>query len=696
MTARFKNFNISTRISNRSGAINVRNILLGDPGLGGYLRLTPAQIISELRQLVAEAEETITQVTQADVPNTWAACFAPLNDVHDRLGQVWGRIEQLQMVMDSPRWRRVTAVGQKLMVAYWTKYQQHQVLYEKYHRLRQSTGYRQLSMTRRRVIDLTLRDFKLVGAHLPVTTRRRIGTINTRLAKLTTEFAHRLLDATNAGMVWTTNGVDTIGIPKNVVSQARHRAQKVKRTGWGFSIQAPEYQSLMRTAVSRDLRRRLYHQAVSRAAEFGPVRHDNTPIMTQILAERLSLAKLLGFRSYAELSLSKKMAATPARAIKFAARIATSAKHKAQHEARDLKKFALTQGIQKMQAWDVDYLIEKIRVNRFGFNQEDLRPFFPHPAVLAVLAEMIYRVFGMRLRRARIDHPYRPDLLAYNLIDGCRVIRGQVIFDLFARAEKRSGAWMDQDTTRRWVGRRHRMPVARCTCNFPLPDRHGVAWLTHDDIHTLWHEMGHVLHLLLTEVDEPDVGGTRGVEWDAVESPSQWFQRFAWEPAMFAALVRHGAKKIPAKKLQRLLESEKFMSGLRILRQTQQTLFDLRLYQQPRPTKSTSLHVWRQILKQYGVLPVTSDNRFPNSFSHVFDGGYAAGYYSYLWAEVMAADAYEPLRRQPSAWRRWGKLFQQEILAVGGSRPAAQSFRAYRRRDPIERPLLRGYGLNRS
>lgn len=666
----------------------------GDAGLAGYRRWTPARMIRQLRKNIGAAEAMIAKVTQPGVPDTWDRFIRPMQEVHDHLEMMWGRIEHLHRVVNSPVLRKIVAQGEALVSKYSSRYMQDIGLYAKFQRLRSFTAYKKLSPDRQRVITLALQDFRLAGAHLPSAKRQKIRRLRAGLAKASTTFSTRLLDATQAGVVVTTNPKDLADIPENVVAEARQRALLQKKTGWLFSIQSPGYTTVMRTASSRSLRQKLYRLSVRRASEFGPTKLNNTPIIAQILRDRQLLAQELGFRTYVEFALSRRMASTANQVQRFLQGIARAAKLRAIRDRHDLDNFARNiLAIDRLQPWDLDFAYEKMRTKRFGFSQEELRPYFPHVAVMKAMFEATGKLFNLRWRPARNFRAYDPTVQAYDCFDRHGPYRGRIVFDLFARPTKHAGAWLHGDTARRRIHGRVRHPIVYCVGNFPVPDKQGISFLSHDDVHTFFHECGHGLHYLLSDIDEPEVSGTNGVEWDAVELPSQWLQRLAWEPTVLDTVGRFSRRPMPKQLRQQLLASEKFGRSLWVLRQIQLGLFDVWLHQQTHVNEKTALKVWRQVVKKYSVMPTTLDNRFPNSFSHIFEGHYAAGYYSYMWAEVLAADAYEPLHTKKKTWSKVGHEFRREILSVGGSRPAAASFRALRKRDPVIQPLLRSYGL---
>lgn len=675
--------------------ITKKNPLLGDPGLADCVRLSPRQMVGAIRQLVGEARAVTIQVTKPGIPDTWDGFVVPLEDVHDRLARAWGRIQHLHAVADTPKLRQVVVVSQRILTIYNAYALQHQRLYQKYLRLRKSSAFRRLTAPQQRAVDLDLRDFSRAGAHLPIVKRRRLRTLRADLSRSGIVFSHRLLDATEHGVVTTERTDDLVGIPATIIAAAKLRARQLHLRGWTFTIHNPEYGTTMRNAANRKLRQRLYHASVNRASELGPARMDTTPIMHRILVARQSVAQLLGYRDHATKVLVDNMARTPRRAVRFSVGITRSAYARARRERQMLERYArIRLGLSRLEAWDVDYVTEQVRGQRFGFSRDDLRPYFLLPAVLDALEVTVAKVYGINLRRKKHYRAYRRDLIVYECYDHDSAYRGLIIFDPFARTNKHAGAWMNEDTSRRIVRGHRQMPVAHCVCNFPPPIAGHPSGLTHDDVHTLFHEFGHVMHLIASDVDVPRVGGISGVEHDAVELPSQWFERFAWEPAVIRLIGKFSRRPLPPLLFRKLLSSRNFISGIRILRQSQFTLFDLLLHQQRRFYAETPIKLWRMVRRRWGVWPNMPYDRFPNSFSHIFDGGYSAGYYGYLWAEVLAADAFQQLHGHPATWPRIGRKFRREILAYGGSRPAAESFRAYRGRDPIQGPLLRGYGLN--
>lgn len=668
-------------------------VLLDDAGLAKLSRLPATAVLREWRLILTETKAT-TQRVARDTDDSWEGIVTPLSQAHERLERAWGRISHLSTVMDTPSCRRIMKRGEVWLTAYSNWFSQHRVLAQKFQRLRAQSG---LTSAERRLLDLFIRDFRLGGAYATPAAQRRIRAIRLRLIRLSTEFSERLLDSTAAGFVFATTPTEVRGIPESLLRVASQRAKQQHRPGWIFGLATPEYVSVMQTAEHRGLRRRMYIAGVTRASEFGPAKHDNTPVVARILQQRQALAQALHFPTYAHLSLSRKMALIPTRAERFLRRLITPAQRQAKREFAALQRYARTSlGIAHFRPWDMEFASEQFRRQRFGFTHESLRPFFPMSAVTAVLWQTAERVLGIRVRPAKHFSGYRPDLRAFDIRDRRGAAMGRIIFDHFVRPEKRQGFWQHTDTARGRMAGRQQLPVAYIVGNFPRPNRRGESYLNHREVETLFHELGHALHTILTEVDLPGLAGTNGVEWDAVELPSQWFEQFAWEPSVFQAIARRAGKRFSAEQLRALERSRTFHGGLWVTRQLVLGLFDLGLHSVRRPTQHTAQQVWVGTYRQISVVPRISQSRMANCFSHLFDGAYAAGYYSYLWAEVLAADAFALFAARPQKWAIYGRRFRQAVLAVGGTKPPAAAYRTFRGRDAAATALNKRYGLRAS
>jgi oligopeptidase A len=674
------------------------NPLLDFSGLPRFDLIQPAHVGEALTRLLAENRALIEQLTQDPTAPTWENFIAPLTDAHEKLSRAWGIVGHLHGVKDVPEWREAYNAHLADVTRYYSELGQNIALYEKTRALKQSPAYAALDDAKKRVIDFDLRDYRLSGAELPEETKPRFQAIQERLAALGAKFSENLLDATNAHAEWVTEAADLAGLPEDIRQAARAAAEKDGKSGWKFTLQAPSYIPLMQYADNRALRQRAYRAYATRASETGPSEWDNTPLIAEILSLRDEAARMLGFESYACLSLVPKMADSAEEVDAFLAELAAKARPHAERDLAELKAFARdVLGLESLEAWDIAYCSEKLRQARYAFSEQEVKQYFPEPRVLNGLFRVIEALYGVSIYPDQAPR-WHPDVRFFSIHREGRLI-GQFYLDLYAREEKRSGAWMDEAITRRRLGDRVQTPVAYLNCNFPAPLEGQSAVFPHDDVITLFHECGHGLHHLLTEVDELAVSGIHGVEWDAVELPSQFMENFCWEWDVLRGMTGHveTGEPLPRALFDKMVAAKNFHSGLAMLRQLEFSLFDIRLHHHTGRGRP-ALDILNEVRRDIAVLSPPAWNRFPQSFSHIFAGGYAAGYYSYKWAEVLSADAFSAFEEAAKSRgsvldRTLGEQFLKEVLSVGGSRPAADSFKAFRGRPPEVDALLRHNGM---
>jgi oligopeptidase A len=669
------------------------NPLLDFSGLPRFAEIKPEHVSPAVDQLLADGRATIASVVQAKP--TWEEFVEPLEDANERLGRAWGQVSHLHAVMDSPALREAYNASLPKVSQYWTELGQNLELYRKYKELEGSPQFAALSAARRRIVHNALRDFRLGGAELPPQGKQRHAEIQEELAKLSARFSENLLDATNAFSI-VVDEARTGGIPADVLQAAREAAEKDGKAGWKFTLHMPSYLPVMQYANDRALRATLYRESATRASEFGKPEWDNTDLVRRIVALRRELAGLLDYPNYAEVSLTPKMAESPAQVLSFLDELARHARPFAEKDAAELRAFAADRlGIPDLQAWDVAYASEKLRLERYAFSDQEVKQYFPEDAVLAGLFRVARALYQIEIVPAKAPL-WHEDVRFFEIRDGAGAVLGQFYMDLYARETKRGGAWMDDAITRRRKGAAIQTPVAHLNTNFSGPIGGKPALFTHDEVLTLFHEFGHGLHHLLTRVEDLGVSGINGVEWDAVELPSQFMENFAWEWEVLSAMTRHvdSGASIPSRLFDRMIAAKNFQSGLAMLRQIEFAVFDMLLHSSFDPAAGRSAQdLLEDVRSRIAVLRPPAYNRFPNSFSHVFAGGYAAGYYSYKWAEVLSADAYSLFEERGVLDADAGRRFLDEILAVGGSRPAAESFRAFRGREPRVEALLRHSGM---
>jgi oligopeptidase A len=673
------------------------NPLLDFSGLPRFAEIRPEHVAPAIDRLLAEGREVIAALAAA--PATWEAFVAPLEDANERIGRAWGQVSHLHAVLDSPALRDAYNASLPKVTQFWTELGQNQQLYEKYKALAGSPAFSSLSRARRRIVDNTLRDFRLGGAELAPEHKPHFAAIQQELAALGAKFSENLLDATNAFSI-VVEEARTSGIPADVLAAAREAANKDRQEGFKFTLRAPSYVPVLQYADDRRLRETLYRESVTRASEYGKPEWDNTALIARIVELRRDLARLLGYATYAEVSLVPKMAETPGQVLAFLDELAHRARPHAERDVAELRAFAAAElGLRELEAWDLAYASEKLRLKRYAFSEQEVKQYFPEDTVLRGLFRVAETLYGVSIAASSAP-VWHEDVRFFEIRDASGERVGQFYADLYARETKRSGAWMDDAIGRRRKGESLQTPVAYLNCNFSRPlgsDGLGKpALFTHDEVQTLFHEFGHGLHHLLTRVDELGVSGINGVEWDAVELPSQFMENFCWEWDVLRTMTRHveRGEPLPRQLFERMLAAKNFQSGLQMLRQIEFALFDMRLHSEFDPTAGRSaLELLEEVRAQVAVLRPPAYNRFPNSFSHVFAGGYAAGYYSYKWAEVLSADAYSYFEEHGVLDAGAGRRFREEILAVGGSRPAAESFRAFRGREPDVEALLRHSGM---
>ena len=672
------------------------NPLLDFAGLPRFADFKPEYVTPAVDALLAENRALIRRLVADDMPVTWSDFVEPLENANERLSRAWGQVGHLNAVMNSPELRDVYNANLQKVTQYYTEVGQNQALYEKFKSLRASPEFGRLDAAQRKIVENELRDFRLGGAELAPERKARFTEIREQLARASSRFSDNLLDATNAFAHYVTDERELAGIPDDVVQAARVAAQADRRDGWKFTLHAPSYLPVMQYADHRPLRELMYKAYVTRAAEFGPPEWNNTPLIAEILTLRREMAQLLGFPSYAEYSLEPKMAESPRQVLDFLEQLAARAKPYAQRDLEELQSFARASlGMTQLEAWDYAYVSEKLRAARYAFSDQEVKQYFPETTVLPGMFKVVGTLYGLTIEPSEAPL-WHPDVRFYSIRDRAGELVGQFYADLYARPSKRGGAWMDEAIARRLKDGSVQKPVAYLNCNFSAPVGGKPALFTHDEVITLFHEFGHGLHHLLTRVNHLGVSGINGVEWDAVELPSQFMENYCWEWDVVEPMTRHvdTASRLPRALFDKMVAAKNFESGMQMVRQLEFALFDLHLHYDYDPASGkTPLALLDEIRRRVAVVIPPAYNRFPNNFSHIFSGGYAAGYYSYKWAEVLSADAYSLFEENGVLDPVTGKRFWNEILGVGGSRPAMESFVAFRGREPKIDALLRHSGL---
>jgi len=674
------------------------NPLSADTALPAFSAIRPEHVLPAVQAALADYRAQIAALTTAPGPHTFAATMLPCEALEHRLQRLWSPVSHLHAVKDSEGLRAAHAEAEQLISEHASELGQNRELYAAVEAVAAQADFTHLPRAARTLVEHDLRDFRLSGVALEEPARSRFREIANALTRLGTEFEDAVLDATEA---WT-EAVDEAalaGVPEVERTAFRSAAEDAGRDGFLVTLHQPSVQAILTYADDRALRARVYAAYNTRASDQGPQagRFDNSARIEQIMALRHEAARLLGFANAAEESLATKMAASPQRVLDFLHDLVRRAKPVAERELAGLREFARAElGIADLQPWDVAYASEKLRLRRFHLSEEELKPYFALPAVLDGLFAITQRVFGVSLRERTGVDVWHPDVRYYDVLDGAgRAIAG-VYMDFYARSAKRGGAWVDVCQARFRAADRTHLPLAYLTCNFAAPAGGAPSLLTHDDVATVFHEFGHGLHLMLSEVDFPGVSDIHSVEWDAVELPSQFMENFVWQRDSLAVFARHwqtGAA-LPDELFARMRAARHFHAGLFLVRQLEFALFDFRLHLEYDPARGArALELLDEVRREVAVIVPPAWQRMPHAFGHVFGGGYDAGYYSYLWAEVLSADAFSRFEEAGTFDRASGEAFRRSILAVGGSRPALESFVEFRGREPQIDALLRSHGL---
>ena len=678
-------------------------------GIPAYAEVKPEHINSAISYLLKEAEAAVHKATDANTPCTWNALAEPLEDATESLGRSWSVISHLNSVADTPELR--AAYGEMLpqVTAFFSSLSQNLALYDKFKVIQNSSEFSKLSTAQKKVIENALRDFRLGGAELTDAQKPRFAQIQDEQAILGKAFSDHVLDATDGFVHLIADEAELAGLPEDAITAAADTAKQKNLEGWAFSLHFPSYYPVMQYSENRALRQLMYQAYVTRASELAPqftngkLEWDNTENMLAQLQLRDEEARMLGFANYAALSIAPKMANTVSEVDQFLGDIAKKSKPFAQQDWDELQAFANTE----LQPWDIPYYSEKLKQARYSFSENELKQYFPLPKVLEGLFGVIQTLFGVKIHQADLP-TWHADVQSFSVSNEDGQIVAYFYLDPYARPGKRGGAWMDDARGRRELANGEiQIPVAYLVCNFAPPVKVDgqlrQPTITHDDVITLFHESGHGLHHLLTQVGALGVSGINGVEWDAVELPSQFMENFCWEWEVLEKMTAHAetGKPLPKALFDKMLAAKNFQNGLGTLRQIVMSLTDWRLHSTFDVTKAKGeavLELSRNTATEFNIIPQPEISRWINSFSHIFAGGYAAGYYSYKWAEVLSADAYsafeEAAKLNGSVLdQQTGKRYRQEILEVGGSRPAAESFKAFRGREPSIDALLRHGGL---
>jgi len=674
-----------------------KNPLIDYPELPPFSNIRPEHVLPAVEQLVADGRARIQQVL-AEGNFDYAHLVQALDEEDDRLGKAFGPAGHLNAVAQNEALRNAYNSCLPLLSEYGTEVGQNAQLCAAYQTLRDSDEWSSLSEAQQKDIDNTLRDFRLSGVDLPDDKKAQYMANSKRLSELTSQFSDNTLDATQAWTKLVTDEAELEGLPDSAKAGAADRAKAADKEGWLLTLDAPVFIAVMSHCKNAELRKEMYVAWTTKASDQGPHagQFDNAAIMDEILKLRHEQAQLLGFANFGEESLATKMARDVNEVIRFLEDLARRAKPQAERELAELRAFAAEQGADQLEPWDIGFWSERLREARYSISEEELRPWFPADTVINGMFAVVGKLFGIQFRQRDDVDTWHEDVRFYELVDDDGSVRAAFYLDMYARTGKRGGAWMDDARIRR---RRAdgslQTPVAYLTCNFAPPAGGKPGLLTHDEVVTLFHEFGHGLHHMLTEQDVSGISGINGVAWDAVELPSQFLENWCWTEEGIALISGHyeTGEPLPKEKLEKMLAAKNFQGAMQMVRQLEFSLFDMRIHAEYQQGMDI-YQVLKEVREQVAVIQPPAFNRFPNSFGHIFAGGYAAGYYSYKWAEVLSADAYSRFEEEGEFNEDTGRAFRSEILAKGGSREPMELFKAFRGREPSVEPLLRHCGIN--
>jgi len=675
------------------------NPLLSFTGLPPFSQIKPEHVEPAITQILNENRTQLDHLLDSNSRYSWENLLAPLEDMMDRLSAVWSPVSHMNSVVNSDALREAYNTCLDQLSEYYTELGQNNKLFLAYRQIAEGGAYKNLNQIQKKVIENELRDFRLSGIGLSDKDQQRYREIMQNLSRLTSKFGENVLDATQAWSKHITNADDLSGLPESALALTKQQAESAGLEGFLLNLEFPSYFPVITYADNRELRYEMYQAYVTRASDEGPSagQWDNTPVMEEILALRHEVAQLLGFNNYAERSIATKMAATTDQVVKFLQELADRSLSIAKKELQEVRDFAREQfDQQELEAWDLAYYSEKLRQSQYNISQEELKPYFPAAQVIKGMFSVVGKLYGINIKIKTDVDTWHEDVQFYEIFDDANNIRGQFYLDLYARANKRGGAWMDECISRKQRDGSVQTPVAYLTCNFTPPIGDDPALLTHGEVETLFHEFGHGLHHMLTQIDYTSVSGISGVAWDAVELPSQFMENWCWEKEALDLFARHYKtnEMIPDELYQRMKAARNFQSAMQMVRQLEFSLFDFRLHMEYKPEKGAQVYqLLDDVRKQVSVIQTPSFNRFPHSFSHIFAGGYAAGYYSYKWAEVLSADAFSAFEESDIFDPQTGQRFLQSILEQGGSREPMELFVEFRGREPSIDALLRHSGL---
>ncbi|MEZ9576715.1 MULTISPECIES: oligopeptidase A [Vibrio] len=677
------------------------NPLLTFTDLPPFSQIKPEHVKPAVEQVIEACRNKIEQVLEGNTSPSWDNLVAPIEEVDDRLGRIWSPVSHMNSVVNSDELREAYESCLPVLSEYGTWVGQHKGLFEAYKAIKASEAFSALNRAQQKTITDALRDFELSGIGLPADEQHRYGEISKRQSELGSQFSNNVLDATMGWSKQITDVAELAGMPESALAAAQAAAESKEQEGYLLTLDIPSYLPVMTYCDNQELRKELYEAYVTRASDRGPNagKWDNTEIITEQLKLRHEIARMLGFSTYSEKSLSTKMAETPDQVLGFLNDLAVKAKPQGEREVEELRQFAEKEfGVSELNLWDIAYYSEKQKQNLFEISDEELRPYFPESNVVSGLFEVLNRVFGMSVTEREGVDTWHESVRFFDIFDATGALRGSFYLDLYAREHKRGGAWMDDCRGRRITESGElQTPVAYLTCNFNKPVGDKPALFTHDEVVTLFHEFGHGIHHMLTQVEAGAVAGINGVPWDAVELPSQFLENWCWEEEALSFISGHfeTGEALPKEMLEKMLAAKNFQSAMFILRQLELGLFDFTLHTEYDPEVGARvLETLADVKSKVSVLPSLDWNRFSHSFGHIFAGGYSAGYYSYLWAEVLSADAFSAFEEEGIFNTETGNRFLNNILEMGGSEEPMELFKRFRGREPQIDAMLRHAGIN--
>ncbi len=676
----------------------MKNSLLVDSELPPFRQIEAEDVLPAIEQLLQDCRDGIQELLDRGA-ESWADLVQQRDELEDRLNKAWSPVSHINSVVNTDEFREAYNGCLPLISEYATEMGQNQTLFEAYRAIHQSSSFADLDTAQQKTIENALREFRLSGIELDEAQKKRFGEISAALMALSSQFSDNVLDATGAWSKLVEDPDQLAGLPEGALGLAKQTAEQRGQEGYLLTLDMPCYLAVISYCDDAALRQEIYEAFVTRASETGPGdgQFDNSKLMSDILRLRAEQARLLGFSNYAEKSLATKMADTPEQVISFLEELADKARPVAIKEYQEICDFASeTAGVAEISPWDIGYFSEKLKKAKYDISAEELRPYFPAPRVIKGMFEVVRRLYDIDITQVTNIDTWHEDVMTFNISKEGQVI-AQFYLDLYARSHKKGGAWMDECRVRRLrADGSMQRPVAYLTCNFTAPLNNNPALLTHDEVVTLFHEFGHGLHHMMTRIDCAAVSGINGVAWDAVELPSQFMENWCWQPEALAFISGHykTGEPLPGELLDKMLRAKNFQSAMMMVRQLEFALFDFRLHREFDESRDNQIQeTLDQVREQVAVIPAVSFNRFQHAFSHIFGGGYAAGYYSYKWAEVLSADAFAKFEEEGIFNRQTGEKFLSTVLEQGGSRDAMAIFVSFRGREPEVDALLRQEGI---